>query len=196
MNRRTDDARNDRRRSAERLRSRDSILGAAEEPALASHLITPRALHSHHGIYVSSGRVIHYSGLAHGFRRGPVEEVSPADFAHGRGIRVRHDPPRFDRREVVARARSRLGEHRYRMLTNNCEHFCAWALRGESRSSQVERFRPALVAIRNAISAFRVRGRQLVLIRGIDDEHREQPRRLRVARVGAHAVMGAWVFSP
>jgi hypothetical protein len=40
---------------------------------------------------------------------------------------------------VVERVRSRLGEHRYRLLTNNCEHFCEWALRGESRSVQIER---------------------------------------------------------
>jgi hypothetical protein len=39
---------------------------------------------------------------------------------------------------VVERARSRLGECRYRLLTNNCEHFCSWALRDESRSKQIE----------------------------------------------------------
>jgi hypothetical protein len=67
-----------------------------------------------------------------------VEDVSLEHFAHGRGIRIRHDPPRFDRREVVARARSRLGEQSYRLLTNNCEHFCEWCLTGTSRSNQVE----------------------------------------------------------
>jgi Lecithin retinol acyltransferase len=39
------------------------------------------------------------------------------------------------------------GENRYRVLRNNCEHFCEWFLRGESRGYQVERFlssRPAL----------------------------------------------------
>jgi hypothetical protein len=29
---------------------------------------------------------------------------------------------------------SRLGERRYRILTNNCEHFCEWCLNGASRS--------------------------------------------------------------
>jgi hypothetical protein len=37
----------------------------------------------------------------------------------------------------VERARSRLGESRYRILTNNCAHFCAWALRDERQSRQV-----------------------------------------------------------
>ena len=164
MNGRTDDVRNDRR-SDERFFSRDSILGPAEKPPLGSHLVTPRGLYSHHGIYVGSGRVIHYGGLAHGLRRGPVEEVSLAHFAHGRGIRIRHDLPRFDHREVMARARSRLGEHSYRILTNNCEHFCAWVLQGESRSGQVECFRVALAAVWRAI-------RSVGRYEGIGRDHR------------------------
>ena len=119
-------------------RTRDSLLRAGQEPPLASHLVAPRSLYSHHGIYVGSGRVIHYAGLAHGWRRGPVEEVSLESFAHGRDIRVRHERVHFERSAIVARARSRLGEHSYRVLTNNCEHFCAWALRDESRSAQIE----------------------------------------------------------
>jgi hypothetical protein len=74
-------------------------------------------------------------------RRGPVEVVSLEYFAHGRGIRVQHDRPRFDRREVVARARSRLRERSYRILTNNCEHFCEWCVHGRNRSLQIEEWR-------------------------------------------------------
>jgi hypothetical protein len=40
-----------------------------------------------------------------------------------------------------------LGENRYRVLTNNCEHFCAWALRDERRSMQVERLRATLLPL-------------------------------------------------
>jgi hypothetical protein len=40
--------------------------------------------------------------------------------------------------EVVRRARMRLGENRYNVLTNNCEHFCEWRVRGEHRSYQVD----------------------------------------------------------
>jgi hypothetical protein len=119
-------------------RTCDSLLRAGQEPPLASHLVTPRRLYSHHGIYVGDGRVIHYAGLAHGWRRGPVEEVSLESFAHGCDIRVRNERAHFERSAVVARARSRLGERSYRVLTNNCEHFCAWALLDESRSAQIE----------------------------------------------------------
>ena len=134
-----------RRRKDNARYTHDWLLHAGEEPALAAHLVTPRTLYDHHGIYVGNGRVIHYAGLAHGWRRGPVEEVSLERFAHGRHIRVRNDSVRFDRSEVVARARSRLGERSYRVLTNNCEHLCAWALRGENRSLPVERLFDRLV---------------------------------------------------
>ena len=119
----------------------DALLRPGEEPPLAAHLVTPRTLYSHHGIYMGGGRVIHYAGLAYGLWRGPVEDVSLARFARGHSIRIRLETTRFDSRQAVERARSRLGERRYRLLTNNCEHFCAWVLRGESCSMQVERLR-------------------------------------------------------
>jgi hypothetical protein len=92
----------------------------------------------HHGIYVGNGRVVHYAGLAHGLRRGPVEQVSLERFARGRSICIQPGQRRFDRGQVVERALSRLGESHYRILTNNCEHFCEWALCGESRSGQID----------------------------------------------------------
>lgn len=117
----------------------DWLLVGDEEPPLGSHLVTPRRGYLHHGIYVGARKVVHYSGLAHGLRRGPVEEVSLAHFARGQRISVRSDASSdFDVREVIGRARSRVGEDRYRLLTNNCEHFCEWCLRGTARSFQVE----------------------------------------------------------
>jgi len=93
----------------------------------------------HHGIYVGGGKVVHYAGLACGLRRRPVEEVSLDRFSRGRGIMVRACASAvFDQREVIRRARSRVGEDSYRILTNNCEHFCEWCLRGQHRSYQVE----------------------------------------------------------
>jgi hypothetical protein len=117
----------------------DWLLGGGQEPPLASHLVTPRRGYLHHGIYVGARNVVHYSGLTHGFRRGPVEEVPFALFARGQRVWVRSDVlSDFDVREVIGRARSRVGEDRYRLLTNNCEHFCEWCLHGAARSLQVE----------------------------------------------------------
>jgi hypothetical protein len=113
---------------------------------MASHIVTLRSGYLHHGIYVGGGQVVHYSGFAHRLRRGPVEEVSLARFGRGGPIWVKSTrPAEFDAREVIARARSRIGEDCYRLLTNNCEHFSEWCLHGESRSYQVEAWlaRPA-----------------------------------------------------
>ena len=121
------------------LRRAEWFLVAEQEPPLGSHVVTSRCGYQHHGIYVGDGKVVHYAGLAHGLHRGPVEEVSLARFTDGHPGWVRSDAtPNFDRREVIRRARSRLGEDSYRLLTNNCEHFCEWCLRGERRSYQVE----------------------------------------------------------
>jgi hypothetical protein len=117
----------------------EGSLVAEQEPALGSHVVTPRRGYLHHGIYVGGGNVVHYAGLAYGLRSGPVEEVSLAHFSRGRPVWIGSNAPaNFDHREVIRRARSRVGEECYRLLTNNCEHFCEWCLRGEHRSYQVE----------------------------------------------------------
>lgn len=127
------------RREHRRLSWGDWLLAADQEPPLGAHVVSPRHGYDHHGIYVGNGMVVHYGGLAHGLCRGPVEEVSLARFADGRAVWVRSGASqRFDCEEVIRRARSRVGENRYRLLTNNCEHFCEWCLRGEARSQQVD----------------------------------------------------------
>ena len=42
--------------------------------------------------------------------------------------------------EVVRRAETRLGEHRYNPLTSNCEHFARWCKTGHKHSYQVAIF--------------------------------------------------------
>jgi len=119
----------------------DSLLPEGAEPLPAAHIWTPRRGYLHHGIYIGGGRVVHYAGLAHGLFPAPVQEVSLAEFARGRHIWTRwRNLSTYGRDEVIRRALSRVGENQYRLLRNNCEHFCEWCLRGESRSYQVERF--------------------------------------------------------
>jgi lecithin:retinol acyltransferase len=112
-----------------------------QKPPLGAHLTTTRRGYCHHGIYVGEGRVVHYSGLSGGFWQcGPVEEVSLSRFAVGRPVRiVDHPQSPHSAAEIVRRARSRLGENDYRLLTNNCEHFCNWCLSGVSYSAQVQK---------------------------------------------------------
>ncbi|VXC74765.1 Hydrolase [Burkholderia sp. 8Y] len=130
-----------------------------DEPPLGSELVTRRCGYEHHGIYAGNGTVIHYAGFAKSLHRGPVEEVSIAQFADGHDLIVRlHPAAAFVGLEAVRRAHSRLGENRYRLLTNNCEHFVSWCLFGEARSTQVRAClidpRAAMHAVRGLFSAY------------------------------------------
>jgi hypothetical protein len=114
-------------------------LDASETPPLGAHLITPWLGYTHHGIYVGDDRVVQYGALKYDIIRKPVEEVSLENFAQGRPVFVvRHAEACFDAQQAIDRARSRLGEKRYRLLTNNCEHFVEWCLHDEHRSFEVE----------------------------------------------------------
>ena len=105
-----------------------------------AHLITPWLGFAHHGIYMGEGKVIHYGALVYDIIRKPVEEVTLQAFAGGRPVFiVQHDELPFCVQEILDRARSRLGEHQYRLLSNNCEHFVEWCLHDVHRSFQVER---------------------------------------------------------
>lgn len=110
-----------------------------DELPLGAHLISQRRGYLHHGIYAGSGRVIHYAGFNRPLVRGPIEEVPIRQFAQGHDVRVKSWPaPAHTGEAAVARARSRLGEDRYRVWSNNCEHFANWCISGHSRSEQVE----------------------------------------------------------
>jgi hypothetical protein len=120
-------------------RRKARLLVAGAEPALGAHVITPWFGFWHHGIYAGDGNVVHYGALIYDIIRKPVEEVTLERFAGGRQVFVvEHNEKTLHAAEILRRARSRLGESRYRLLTNNCEHFCEWALHGEARSFQVD----------------------------------------------------------
>lgn len=106
---------------------------------IGAHLVTPRKGYSHHGIYVGEQRVVHYAGYWYGGRRGPVEAIALEAFARGAGFWVEPTAAcRYSGAEIAARALARVGEDRYSMLRNNCEHFCAWCTTGVPHSPQVE----------------------------------------------------------
>jgi len=115
-------------------------MATVREPPLGAHLKTSRRGYTHHGIYVGHNRVVHYSGLSGLWHCGPVEEVSLSRFAVGRPLQVvNRDSASYSPQQIIRRARSRIGEDDYRLLTNNCEHFCNWCVCGVSRSAQTER---------------------------------------------------------
>jgi Lecithin retinol acyltransferase len=145
----------------------DRLLLPERQPPLGAHLVTPRFAYQHHGVYVGRGLVVHYAAYAKHWRRGPVEEISLERFADGHPVWIR--APRgtwLQRAEIVSRARSRLGENRYRFFSNNCEHLSEWCVNGEHRSPQVEhllaplrRMSGALGALKHLLARLRRRAR-------------------------------------
>jgi hypothetical protein len=109
-----------------------------EQVIPGAQLVVRHSVYRHHGIYAGGGRVIHYAGWIRG-RPGLLEEIPLDEFTKGREFKASLSPPDLiSGRDVVRRARSRLGERCYDTLENNCEHFCTWCQLGEARSAQIE----------------------------------------------------------
>ena len=121
---------------------------APDDWPIGAHLVSPRRGYTHHGIYAGGGRVIHYAGFSRNWRRGPVEVVSLEMFSLGRSVAMRDSAnARHWGPACVERALQRLGEDRFSLWTNNCEHFCSWCMPGASHSAQIEALRERLLAI-------------------------------------------------
>ncbi|WP_373273669.1 lecithin retinol acyltransferase family protein [Pseudomonas taiwanensis] len=122
--------------SSSLVRLEDINQGTSSLP-IGSHLISPRKLYAHHGIYLGNGEVAHYSGFCTSFKAGPVEVTDLEYFANGNDIWIAQEQCRYSNNEIVSRARSRVGERQYSLFSNNCEHFCNWCISGESYSAQI-----------------------------------------------------------
>ena len=115
---------------------------------LGSHLIVKNFGYSHHGIYAGRGRVIHYSGFAHLFKKKPIEITTIEKFSRGKPILIHtYNQPKFRGRAVVRRMRSRMNENHYHLIINNCEHLCSWAITGIESSPQVVKMMNRLTTI-------------------------------------------------
>ncbi|WP_204141148.1 lecithin retinol acyltransferase family protein [Halomicronema sp. CCY15110] len=94
-------------------------------------------VYEHHGIDCGSDAIIHY------YKGGEVPTIisTPRDlFARGSRIFVKPRSLAFLPHIVVQRANSRLGEQRYDLLTNNCEHFANWCKTGRNDCEQLAGF--------------------------------------------------------
>jgi hypothetical protein len=125
--------------NAQYIEAAAGLAGRTDTLAPGAHLVTRRQGYIQHGIYAGNGEVIHYVGFKGFLRCGPVAKTSLANFANGYGLSIETSTAaQYVGVEIVRRAASRLGEDDYRLLTNNCEHFCTWCLSGQGRSQQVE----------------------------------------------------------
>ena len=95
----------------------------------------------HHGIDLGDETVVH--ARPHDFRNpfggGRVVRTSRVEFAEGRSVRVRNEPPAsFPADEVAARALAHVGREGYDLVIDNCEHFATWCATGRRSSRQVD----------------------------------------------------------
>ncbi len=99
------------------------------------HLVTNidvLGVYEHHGIYVGSGQVIHFT-----VEDGEVVETGLGSFSDGSEIRIKRQAS--DPEEAVRRARNRIGETGYNLVTNNCEHFINECIDERKTSNQASR---------------------------------------------------------
>lgn len=117
-----------------------SIEQAADNLPVGAHLISPRKFYMHHGIHLGGGDVAHYSGFSSSLKSGPVEVTDIENFANGKSVWMLQEKCEYSNDEIANRARSRIGESQYKILSNNCEHFCSWCISGKSYSAQVKAY--------------------------------------------------------
>ncbi|MGB7273123.1 MAG: lecithin retinol acyltransferase family protein [Geitlerinemataceae cyanobacterium] len=98
-----------------------------------------QGIYEHHGIDCGDGTVIHYRKPSE-----TIERTSISTFTRGGKIYVRQYDVCYIADTVIDRAESRLGEHQYNLLYNNCEHFATWCKTGKNYSTQIEDFIPVL----------------------------------------------------
>jgi hypothetical protein len=103
-----------------------------------------QGVYKHYGIDCGDGTVIHY--------RKPsevIEQTSFATFSRGNPVYVAEYSEGFGYIPdvVVERAKSRLREQEYNLLSNNCEHFASWCKTGISDSKQIRNYLPAITTL-------------------------------------------------
>ncbi len=138
--------------------------------AAADHLkvLRQHGLFTHHGIDLGDGTVAHYlEGKAiirssiKEFCKGQIFSVVTHENASPNGVTLR-------------RAMNRLGEQRYNLLFNNCEHFATWCKTGTHRSNQMEDWLKngslSSIAIGQLMPAALFTGLNLLLKKGLADE--------------------------
>ena len=133
-------------------------------PKIGDHVFVDRSvfgikLYEHHGIYVGDDMVVHYNGLARGIvlekscfeeilsnvvpldkrNIAKVEMTSLEEFASGDTWQIKeHANAPLSGQDIALCAKSRVGEQKYNLLINNCEHFCNECVFGEHISQQVQ----------------------------------------------------------
>jgi len=112
---------------------RASMLEKSGKLTPGDHLFITYGVLTHHGIYSGGGRVIHYKkGGKKGIMEVPIQEFAEDVATRGlisKKIYIReHETRKLSREDSLKRARERIGEAGWNLLSNNCEHFVEWCI--------------------------------------------------------------------
>ena len=105
-----------------------------DELRLADHLFVRAGPITHHAIYTGYHHVIHYAPDYDGTVRIHIADLD--EFAQGRTIQrmnEKESPLKYSREEAVKRAKRRMGEDEYFLISNNCEDFVRWCRSGPEK---------------------------------------------------------------
>lgn len=106
--------------------------GSGQQPRPGSIVAASRVVYQHLGIMTERGTVIANSGT-----HGRVVELPLKKFSLGLPVADKGYPGDRAPEEVIAEARSRIGE-RYNLFKNNCEHFATGVHGLEPHSPQIK----------------------------------------------------------
>ena len=101
-------------------------------------------LYRHYAVYVGDGEIIHYASESGDFGENiSIHKTTMEQFLDGAKQYFICKFPKHSR----IRAYQRLGERRYDLLNNNCEHFAVWCQTNISDSSQVKMLENGLLSL-------------------------------------------------
>jgi hypothetical protein len=101
------------------------------------HIFVNRGAYTHHGIDVGDEQVIHYTGEPGSKSNASIVKTTLAEFSQGEEVQTVEYGKCLPVSRTVELAYSRLGEMKYHLVFNNCEHFARFCKTGDHESEQV-----------------------------------------------------------
>lgn len=96
--------------------------------------------YDHMAIYVGNNKVIHYCSTTGNASDAEIKETDMEPYFNKGNYFILNikNTTQFNAEDTVKRAKTRLGEKKYNLLQNNCEHFVIWCKTDNSESFQLE----------------------------------------------------------
>lgn len=103
-------------------------------------IYTKHKLYKHYAIYINDNSVIHYDGKIDDIwlRKMCIRKSTMDRFLDGKNkYYIYNNEAGYSPKDTVNRAKSRIGEKKFNLIWNNCEHFAMWCKIGKNESYQV-----------------------------------------------------------